>query len=130
MVRELLRAYPELDGVLFDYIRYPYARAYYEAFQDWPSWVDGGIVDSVVLMDYSPTPCEFGRWLSRARGKVADFGKVKIAVGAYKLKGSPDPFCRELDICRAMPSGGIVIFAYGDLVSDPELSRCLAEPGR
>lgn len=190
LVGEAVEKYPELDGVLFDYARYPdkdpayghteanlaafkaatgrqaadecdetwrdwkrgrvsslvemlarkaretrpgmavsvtgcmpYTRAYHEAFQDWPSWADSGKVDFVILMNYSANPEEFGRWTARAKEKVVNFGKIRIAVGAYKLKGCSETFRSELEACSGSGAGGCVIFHYGSLVEDPALAE-------
>lgn len=189
---EVLNAYPGLDGVLFDYIRYPdkdpaygytqmnierfkkatgsktvnesskvwkdwkrdqvteflsllaerarklrpnirisatgcmpYSRAYLEAFQDWPSWLDRGLVDYVTVMSYSPYPDELEEWILKAKTKTGNFSKVNIGLGAYKLVRSPDAFKQELRICERSGSGGFVIFHYGSLLENPALSDSL-----
>ncbi len=100
----------------------PYARAYEEAFQDWPSWLSRGLVDFVTIMDYSPRPSEFYRWIEDARSKTKDFKKVKIGVGAYKLTNSPELFEQELRQCEQL-GATCVIFYYGSLCKNPELGR-------
>jgi len=159
MVGEIVRTYPELDGVQFDYIRYPdshphygytkinierfkrstgiakvkegsrawndwkraqvtellgllikearrirpriqvsatgcmsYARALYEAFQDWPSWVNSGLVDFITVMNYSADPAEYARGNAVAISKVKDPRKVNIGAPAYKLVKTPEIF--------------------------------------
>ncbi|MFH1190220.1 MAG: family 10 glycosylhydrolase [Candidatus Omnitrophota bacterium] len=191
---EALRAYPGLDGVQFDYIRYPdedpaygytqtnieryrkatgnavvdedspvwkdwkraqvtevleamaerarslrpgikvsatgcmpYHRAYLEAFQDWPSWIERGLVEYVTVMSYSSVPDEFGWTILMAKAKTADFSKVNIAIGAYKLVRSPDVFEQELRIAEDSGAGGIAVFHYGNIVENPALGRCLIE---
>lgn len=194
IVEEILFAYPDLDGLQFDYIRYPdrnpaygfagknverfkkatgfkvieeknpawldwkrsqvtdlleslvkkargmrrdirvsatgcipYQRAYYEAFQDWPDWVNRGLVDFVTLMDYSPELSEYERWLTAAQSKANDLSKVNIGVGAYKLVNSPVTFADELNICEKHCAAKCVIFYYGSLRQNPELGRVLRE---
>ncbi len=190
---DVLRAYPDLDGVQFDYIRYPdkepaygytqmnigryekatgnkkvdeenpawkdwkrsqvtevletlvkrarslnphikisatgcmpYSRAYYEAFQDWPSWIERGLVEYVTVMSYSPQPDEFERTILAAKAKAGDFKRVNIAIGAYKLTRSPGLFEQEFRISERSGAGGIVIFHYGSLVESPALGRYLS----
>ena len=192
VVEEVLAAYPALDGVQFDYVRYPdvkpaygrteinierfkkatgnktaddnskawkdwkraqvteflkllvqktrairpririsatgcmpYSRAYYEAFQDWPSWINSGLVDSVTVMDYSVSPPEFERWIRAVKDKSVDLTKVNIGIGAYKLTRSPGIFEREFKLCEKTGSPACVIFHYGSLVQSPELERFL-----
>jgi uncharacterized lipoprotein YddW (UPF0748 family) len=190
MVEEILRAYPKLDGIQFDYIRYPdtkpaygytdmnvmrfkkatglktvkeqsevwkkwkreqvtglleelvkksralrpdiqvsatgcmpYSRAYHEAFQDWPSWINKGLVDFVTIMSYSPAPPEFERWIKAVKPEVSDLKKMYIAFGAYKSETSLATFARELQFCEGSGAGACVVFHYGSLVENPALGR-------
>ncbi|MFA5117275.1 MAG: family 10 glycosylhydrolase [Candidatus Omnitrophota bacterium] len=191
IVSELLRRYPRLDGIQFDYVRYPdtaphygyaknnverfkkatgqgiidensrqwqdwkraqvtellavlvkearalspgiqvsatgcmpYARAYYEAYQDWPSWLSCGLVDFVTIMSYSPDPEEFARWLASVKKIVPDFSRIKIGVGAYKFLRSPQLFAQEFR--QSQEAGGSsVIFHYGSLLEAPQLKDAL-----
>ncbi|MFA5363446.1 MAG: family 10 glycosylhydrolase [Candidatus Omnitrophota bacterium] len=187
LVGELVRAYPELDGIQFDYIRYPdkephygytrnnlerfkkatglpvideespvwkewrraqvtellvllvktaralrpgiqvsatgcmpYARAYHEAYQDWPSWVSLGIVDFVTLMNYSSDPKQFKRWLVVVKEKVPGFSKIKTGVGAYKFVRAQKIFDRELRCVEKLGMTG-ALFHYGSLLENPDL---------
>lgn len=192
VVGEVLSAYPGLDGVAFDYIRYPdknpsygyttaniesfqkatglktveensrewkdwkreqvtalvgllskkaralrpgikvsatgcmpYPRAYYEAFQDWPSWIERGLVDFVTAMNYSPDPVEFERWISMAKSKAGGLAKVYIGIGAYKLTRSPGVFAREFRFCESSGASAIAIFHYGSVLQCPALGNFL-----
>jgi len=192
MVGELVSAYPALDGVLFDYIRYPdknprygyteanikrfakatgsvsiketdpawqewkrsqvtellkelaakarsirpgirvattgcapYARAYYEAFQDWQSWLSRGLIDGVTAMTYSQDIAAFKRYVLDAKRRSADFAKVDIAVGAYNLTDSPQKFIREFEFCKEAGASSCVIFHYGSILKEPSISGFL-----
>ena len=192
MVEEIVRAYPQLDGVQFDYIRYPdshprygytpinmdrfkrstglkkikegsrawsdwkraqvtellkllvqkardirpkiqvsatgcmsYARALLEAFQDWPSWVNSGLVDFVTVMNYSPDPAEYERWNGIAKAKVPDLKRLYFGVGAYKLVRSPEVFEREFQSCEESGSDLCAVFHYGSLLENPVLEKPL-----
>ena len=189
MVGEMLRAYPELDGIEFDYVRYPdekpfyghtktniarfkeatgiekvdegdrawkdwkrkqvteclellarkarevrprikvsatgcmpYSRAYHEAFQDWPLWLDHGTLNFVTIMDYSPNPSEFRDWILDAKAKTKNFKKVNIGVGAYKLAGLPKTLEEEFHLAESSGGFACTIFHYGSLVKSPELA--------
>lgn len=199
MVEEMVRTYPDLDGILFDYIRYPdfhpiyghtpmnvrrfqqaaglsvvedfnpqwqdwkrgqvteflqmlvqkvrsirpsiqvsatacmpYARAFHEASQDWPAWLDHGIVDFVTLMAYSPDPAEFQQWSRQAKTKTIHWSRVNLGIGAYKLVRSPEIFAKELEFCEKAEGGACVIFHYGSLLENSELAQVLAlsEPNK
>ena len=191
MVEEILRIYPDLDGIQFDYIRYPdvhphygytkinmerfkrvtglkeideessiwkdwrraqvtelltklvkivrlkrpnmkvsttgcmpYARAYYEAYQDWAMWISTGLVDFVTVMDYAADPIVYERWLKSVKEKVSDLSKVKITVGAEKLVHAPEVFGQELHICEKEVSS-CAVFHYGNLMENPALKEFL-----
>jgi uncharacterized lipoprotein YddW (UPF0748 family) len=192
MVEELLSAYPQLDGIQFDYIRYPdtnphygysamnalrykeatktktiidtsvawhqwkrdqvtalleklvrkarklrpdievsttgcssYIRAYEEAFQDWPSWVNKGLVDFVTVMTYPDNPAQFDRYIKDAFIRVNDPGKINITVGAYKLTKDPAMFKKQWDLCETMNNGRCVLFHYGNILEVPVLKDAL-----
>lgn len=192
MVGELVQAYPAVDGIQFDYIRYPdkdphygytptnmerfkastgilhivddsrawkdwkraqvtellaglvkrvrllspqikvsttgcapYIRAYDEAFQDWPSWVNSGLIDFVTVMTYAQQEPEFGKMIADASVRVSDPKKMNIAVGAYQQIQTPDVFRRQLQLCQTEVSGSCVIFHYGSLLASPALKDTL-----
>jgi uncharacterized lipoprotein YddW (UPF0748 family) len=194
MVSEVVRTYPELDGVQFDYIRYPdshprygftkinmdrfkrstglarikegsrawtdwkraqvtellgflvkearsirpkirvsatgcmsYARALHEAFQDWPSWVNKGLVDFVTVMNYSADPEEYARWNSVALGKVSAPGKLYFGVPAYKLVKTPEVFRTEWRSCETSGAALCAVFHFGSVLENPVLERPLFE---
>ncbi len=197
VVEEIIRFYPQLDGLLFDYIRYPdadpncghttanverfreatglaeiddmgkdwhdwkrdqvtellkelvkkartirpkiqvsatgclsYARALYEAFQDWPMWVNSGIVDSVTVMNYSPEPEEYEYRITEIKTKVKDFSKINITVGAYKPETSLESFQREFKICGNSGAGACVVFYYQSILERPLLSKFIMSDKR
>jgi uncharacterized lipoprotein YddW (UPF0748 family) len=192
VVGEIVRAYPELDGVQFDYIRYPdshprygytpinmerfkkstglkkikegsrawndwkraqvtelltllirkarsirpgirvsatgcmsYDRALHEAFQDWPSWVNRGLVDFVTVMNYSPDPAEYERWNGVAKSKVSDPKRLYLGVGAYKLVRLPDIFSTEWRSCEKSGAGLCAVFHYGSILENAALEKSL-----
>jgi uncharacterized lipoprotein YddW (UPF0748 family) len=191
IVDELVRAYPLLDGIQFDYIRYPdkdphygyapdniarfkqaagvqvidedsaawkqwrrakvtellallvstarrinpaiavsatgcmpYPRAFAEAYQDWPGWINSSLVDFVTIMDYSPQPAEFRRWLIVAKQKVGDPSKITVAVGAYKLLRNPAVFRDEIEIVRGQ-GFSCAVFHYGSLIESRALKSAV-----
>ncbi|MCK9615382.1 MAG: family 10 glycosylhydrolase [Candidatus Omnitrophica bacterium] len=188
VVNEILHNYPKLDGIQFDYIRYPdrnpsygytknnierfkkatgnkvvkedtiawqnwkrkqvtelltqlvkraralhpdirvsatgcapFVRAYYEAFQDWPSWVNSGLVDFVTVMTYSDKVSEFEKYANEAKKKIITSGKINLAIGAYKFKNHPENFTQEFNICEKSGNATCVILGYGDLVKNSAL---------
>ena len=194
LVQEIVLAYPLLDGIQFDYIRYPdshprygytkanmerfkkstglktieegsrvwndwkraqvtevlklliqsaravrpkiqvsatgcmsYTRALYEAFQDWPSWVNSGLVDFVTVMNYSADPEEYARGNAVARSKVAAAGKLYIGVPAYKLVKTPEVFNTEWRSCEQSGAALCAVFHYGSFLENVDLEKSLIE---
>jgi len=193
ITEEVLCAYPQLDGIQFDYIRYPdrnpaygyttdnierfkkatgttvvdegsqswqnwkrtqvteflkilvkksraihpdisiaatgcmpYSRAYYEAFQDWASWLKDGLVDYVTIMSYSPDPLEFEKWISVIKKKVNDFKKVNIGLGAYKVVHAPEVFRKEFSLCEKAAGNSCAVFHYGSFLENPALGYVIS----
>ncbi len=192
MVGELLGKYPQLDGIQFDYIRYPdinptygytrmnldrfraatginlikedspawknwkrtqvtellrllaakartvhpgihisttgcmsYARAYHEAFQDWPSWVNDGLVEFVSVMTYPDNVPDFVKQLAEARAHAGDFTKINICVGAYKFIKAPGIFADQFRLCETSGARACLVFYYGNLLENPVLAQSL-----
>ncbi len=195
IVEEILLTYPDLDGIQFDYIRYPdkhpaygytkmnmdrfkqttgfktiddesriwkdwkrdqvtgllemlvkkvrllrpniqisttgcmsYSRAFHEAYQDWPSWLNRGLVDFITLMCYTSKPEEFEKYISEGKSKVVDFKKANIAVGAYNQISSPETFKQEFEFCENSGGGACVILHYGSLLENSALVDPLTKP--
>ena len=193
MLEEILQTYPDLDGIQFDYIRYPdahphygyskvnsdrfkktlgikmideessvwkdwkraqvtetltklvkivrtkrpkmlvsttgcmpYARAYYEAYQDWASWLSSGLIDFVTIMDYSIDIKQFERWIKAIKEKTGDLSKVKISVGAYKLVHAPEIFEQEYTSCEKMKTT-CAVFYYGSVLESPGIKGFLTD---
>jgi uncharacterized lipoprotein YddW (UPF0748 family) len=102
-----------------------YERAFYEAFQDWPFWVNGGLVDFVTIMNYSPELVNYERWNVVAKTKILDHGKLNVGVGAYKLVNSPEVFREELMSCEEKGGHLCAIFHYGSLLENNALQKSL-----
>jgi len=103
----------------------PYIRAYAEAFQDWPQWLNSDLVDFVTVMTYPPVVSDFERYISVFKTKTHDFKKVYIGVGAYKLVNSPEIFAEEFKVCEKSGGRGCAIFYYGSLLENTALTRPL-----
>ena len=98
----------------------PYIRAYDEAYQNWPLWVDSGLIDFVTIMDYSTDVTQFKKWINVIKEKTKDFSKVHIAVGAEKLVHAPEIFEEEFNSCEQMLAV-CTVFHYGNLLENLKL---------
>ncbi|MBF0489902.1 MAG: family 10 glycosylhydrolase [Candidatus Omnitrophica bacterium] len=192
IVGELLHTYPTLDGIQFDYIRYPdvhpfygyspdnirrfkkelgvkqiveenpawkqwkrdavthlledlvvkvrlisprihisttgslaYTRAYEEALQDWPSWVNHDLVEFVTLMNYPPDAATFAKNIIEIKPHVKGFSKVNVAVGTYKPDQTEQDFKAQWEYCELSEARACVVFHYDSLIQKPALSEFL-----
>lgn len=90
------------------------AYAYASAFQDWPLWVEEGLVDYVVLMNYTRDQrlaYEITKSALSYRGK----GKVYIGLGIFLIKDNPDDFLKQYDQILGLAPDGIVLFSFDDI---------------
>ncbi len=198
LIQELVSRYPTLDGVHFDYIRYPYAvpivpgsgysngldfgygersvarfraetglsafaakddpavarrwddwrreqlnhflrqvrgqlkrlrqnvvlsaallpwpdRAYLSAYQDWRLWLEEGLLDQGIVMNYN-RDSRLASHLSRQA--VAFRGRSKLFVGlaAYALLDQPDLLALQVRDARRQGADGVVLFSYDNLL--------------
>ncbi len=193
IVGDLLKGYPKLDGIQFDYIRYPdvhpfygyssynierfkkisglkeivedspkwkqfkrdqvtsllqvlvkktrslrpkihisttgclsYARAYHEALQDWPSWINQGLIEFVTVMNYPSDYPDFEKNVCEIKEKLGDLKKINVAVGAYKfVHKDTDIFRQQYEYCKKSGAKGCAIFHYSNFQENPALARAL-----
>lgn len=89
-------------------------RAYTVLFQDWPLWLEQGIVDYVVLMNYTKDNQLAKVNLSSAlclRGE----GNVYNGVGVFLMNDDLSNCSKQLDIINSLNPDGVVFFSYDDL---------------
>jgi uncharacterized lipoprotein YddW (UPF0748 family) len=85
--------------------------AFSVAFQDWPGWLENGIVDYVVLMNYTKNN-QLAKEATRSalghRGK----GKVYIGIGNFLMKSDPQTLSEQEKIIKSLNPDGIAYFSY------------------
>jgi uncharacterized lipoprotein YddW (UPF0748 family) len=95
-------------------------KAYLIAFQDWSFWLEKGIVDYVVIMNYTRDnrlAKEIVKSALAHRGK----GMVYIGMGAFLMKNEPELFFEQYKIISELAPDGIVFFSYDDIIiTEPE----------
>jgi uncharacterized lipoprotein YddW (UPF0748 family) len=90
--------------------------AYASAFQDWPLWVEEGLVDYVVLMNYTRDrrlAYEITKSALAFRGK----GRVYIGLGVFLTKDNPDDFLKQYEQTIGLRPDGIVLFSFDDITN-------------
>jgi len=92
-------------------------RAYSNAFQDWSLWLEDGLVDYVVLMDYTKDN-QFAKEVVKSalghRGK----GKVYIGIGLFLMKNNTELFFNQFHMISELNPDGIVFFSIDDITNE------------
>ncbi|MDD5613957.1 MAG: family 10 glycosylhydrolase [Candidatus Omnitrophica bacterium] len=88
--------------------------AYSASFQDWPLWLEEGIVDDVILMNYTK---DLGQVKNITKSALSHRGKGKVlaGVGVFLMKDQPHLFAQQLSLLESLSPDGIVFFTYDDL---------------
>jgi len=107
-----------------------YARALHEAFQDWPSWVNQGLVDFVTVMNYSADPEEYARWNAVALSKVTAPERLFFGVPAYKVVKTPEIFEAEWRSCETSGGALCAVFHYGSMLETPAFEAIMTRGER
>jgi uncharacterized lipoprotein YddW (UPF0748 family) len=92
-------------------------RAYSSMFQDWPGWLEEGIVDYVVLMNYT-LDNQLTREIIRSSSALRQKGHVFAGMGIFLMGDDPVTFKEQLKILNDLNCDGIVFFAYDDITPD------------
>ena len=92
-------------------------RAYYRVFQDWPTWLAHGLVDTVVPMNYTRKSDLFTR-LSVKAVKVSDPKPISMGVGAWLMVTNPKQLAQQGRIALNKGARGVTLFSYSNLYSD------------
>jgi len=97
-------------------------RAYNTAFQDWALWLEQGIVDYVVLMNYTRDQRLTQETVSSALAHRAK-GKIFIGIGAYLMNDSRDVLSEQYKLIKKINPDGIVFFQYDDMAVNNILEK-------
>jgi len=89
-------------------------RAYSSMFQDWPFWLEDGILDYVVLMNYT-LDNHLAKELVRSSLCHRGRGKVFVGLGLHLMKDTPKAFVEQYKTIASLSPDGIVIFSYDDI---------------
>jgi uncharacterized lipoprotein YddW (UPF0748 family) len=93
-------------------------------FQDWTGWLDSGLADSVILMNYTvDTPLmELHSASCLAAG---DREKTQIGIGSYLLKDDPANMKKQIESAKLLSPQGVVLFSYDEVASSTDLQQFL-----
>jgi uncharacterized lipoprotein YddW (UPF0748 family) len=100
-------------------------RAYLSLFQDWPRWLEDGLIDLAIPMVYTLDERllryqleHFGRGLQR--------DQIWSGLGVWLFARSPERARAQVEIARSAGLVGEVLFSYDAIAESPELEASLA----
>ncbi|MBE7559380.1 family 10 glycosylhydrolase [bacterium] len=103
-------------------------RAYLTFYQDWPGWLESGLVDEVYLMSYTIDGRLFSRQLRQAVEFAPQPARVIAGVGVYKNLADPDQLLRQMRFAQTH-AGGWSLFSARNLLGDEELWEVVRTAG-
>ncbi len=101
-------------------------KTYFATFQDWTKWLEKGIVDSVIVMNYTDDTRLMGLY-SSAIMALDKQNRTQIGIGAYLMKDDTAEVMEQITLLKNLSPSGIVIFSYDDLADNTQLKQFLAE---
>jgi uncharacterized lipoprotein YddW (UPF0748 family) len=86
------------------------AQAVHHKYQDWPAWIERGIVDAVSPMAYSADARVFRRQTEAVVARTGRKGAVWAGIGAYRL--SLAGMAGHVREARGAGASGVVLFSH------------------
>jgi uncharacterized lipoprotein YddW (UPF0748 family) len=94
---------------------------YASALQDWRSWLQEGIVDYLLPMNYYRESAEQGGWFDRwTQWQVNHTGTRAVVLGLGSYLNSADGSLAQLDRARALGALGVALYSYAVPTRDLE----------
>jgi len=89
-------------------------RARNEMAQDWPTWVERGMFNFMVPMNYTTDTKSLRRWLSRQEKIRAKQATFYSGLGSYMEKMTPKLLVKEISMVQKSGLPGFILFSYND----------------
>jgi uncharacterized lipoprotein YddW (UPF0748 family) len=99
-------------------------RSYFSAYQDWGRWLDEGLVDFGVSMNYT-LDLRLGDNLSKMAMSVEGKADAWIGLGPYLFESDAASFKKQLESTCALKPKGIVFFSYDGLLKQKEVTDAI-----
>ena len=98
-------------------------RAYLSAYQDWRLWLEEGLLDQGIVMNYTRDG-RLASYLTRQAVAFRGRSKLFVGLGAYALLDQPDLLAQQIRDARQQGADGVVLFSYDNLLKrQPLLQR-------
>ncbi|MDP8219244.1 MAG: family 10 glycosylhydrolase [Candidatus Theseobacter exili] len=92
-------------------------RAYLSAFQDWQGWLEEGIIDFAVVMNYT-IDLKLFRHITKASMAFGGQEKIHMGIGAYMLSDDPALFSEQISEAFDLKAREITIFSYDSILNN------------
>ncbi len=99
------------------------AQAIHQKFQDWPRWLDDGVLAALCPMTYTPDNKLFQQQVELARERAKRGQPVWAGIGAYRL--DPAALIEKVELARHSGASGVLLFSHESL--DPAHLKLLRE---
>jgi uncharacterized lipoprotein YddW (UPF0748 family) len=100
-------------------------RAYLSVGQDWRGWLDDGLIDFAVPMNYTLDPKLF-RYQTDAFAKASQGDRTWIGIGAWLFARRPEGAIDQVRTVREAGAVGDVLFSWDSIADTPALRDALA----
>lgn len=102
-------------------------RARREYSQDWPRWLQEGLLSSVALMSYTTQPAQLAAWMEGALPSAGG-RPVYAGIGAYRLDDAHAGQLVELvQAARQAGAAGVIFFSFEALEGRPALQQAVRQ---
>ena len=90
-------------------------RAYQSAYQDWRLWLEEGLLDHGIVMNYN-RDSHLARYLSRQAVAFRGHSKLFVGLGAYAFLDQPDLLAQQIRDAQEQGADGVVFFSYDNML--------------
>jgi len=100
-------------------------RSYFSVYQDWPGWLDDGLLDFAVPMLYTTDDRFFLTELRAYHGIASD--RIWVGLGSWLFADAPDRAANQLHKARAAGLAGVSLFSHDAFAEHPALLEALVD---
>ena len=97
------------------------------SFQDWRGWLEQGIIDMAVVMNYTRDRTLSAQITRQSIAAEQGKSKVYIGLGAYLLLNDIQNLKDQVDSAKNAKANGIVFFSYDNMLKKPEIFKMVKE---